>query len=381
MEEPTEKRIRKTSTGSENDGTSYESYENPMDSNIYLTYDILRIVFTYLNGMDLGRAAMVCRLWLEAANHEKYTRGPDCFIEHYLHFTGKTRCIEKSNIKPAIGFFFIPEKIPTNIKGWIRDTLPQNCKAIMLYTSGIIINKEEIEYKAFPNIVCALLPEAPNVKINSAILCTEYAARTYQHEFSLSLFEEHKKKLIDMIDETLIPNHDESTCLIFLCNDLKGAKMATLLASAIQEYSGEDRITSLWGGVVDNIIFSRPYEYCIAVLITGSIQSWSIVVDRRCSTKEQVIKRLRLFKNQVKLKKHSVGFMFACKARGCGMYDEKNVESTIFKTLFPEVPLVGCFGNGEFGKNTMPIDEMDKKKGKKDWYNQYSTIFMILTYG
>lgn len=126
-------------------------------------------------------------------------------------------------------------------------------------------------------------------------------------------------------------------------------------------YSGEDRITSLWGGVVDNIIFSRPYEYCIAVLITGSIQSWSIVVDRRCSTKEQVTKRLRLFRNQVKLKKHSVGFMFACKARGCGMYDEKNVESTIFKTLFPEVPLVGCFGNGEFGKNTMPIDEMDKK--------------------
>ncbi|XP_070164914.1 uncharacterized protein [Polyergus mexicanus] len=351
MEEPTEKRIRKISTGSEND--SYESYENLMDSNIYLTYDILRIVFTYLNGMDLGRAAMVCRLWLEAANHEKYTRGPDCFIEHYLHFTGKTRCIEKSNIKPAIGFFFIPEKIPTNIKGWIRDTLPQNCKAIILYTSGIIINKEEIEYKAFPNIVCALLPEIPNVKINSSILYTEYAARTFQHKFSLSLFEDHKKKLIDMIDETPISNHDESTCLIFLCNDLKGAKMATLLASAIQEYSGEDRITSLWG-----------------------------VVDRRCSTKEQVTKRLTLFKNEVKLKKHSVGFMFACKARGSGMYDEENVESTIFKTLFPEVPLVGCFGNGEFGKNTMPIDEMDKKIGsKKDWYNQYSTIFMILTYG
>lgn len=56
-----------------------------------------------------------------------------------------------------------------------------------------------------------------------------------------------------------------------------------------------------------------------------------------------------------------MGFMFACKARGIGLYNEKNVESTIFKTLFPEVPLVGCFGNGEFGKNTMPVDEMEKK--------------------
>ncbi|XP_050464621.1 F-box only protein 22-like [Cataglyphis hispanica] len=376
---PAKKRIRKASAESENEST-VENHENPVDSNAYLTYDILRIVFTYLNGMDLGRAAMVCRLWLEAANHEKFTRGPECFIEHYLRFTSKTCCVENANIKPVIGLFFIPEKIPTNIKGWIRESLPQNCKAIMLYTSGIIINNEEIEYNAFPRIVCALLPEIPNVKIRTTILSTEFSPHSFS-KFSLSLFEDHKQKLIDMINETSIPNHDESTSLIFLCNNLKSAKIATLLADAVQEYSGEDRITSLWGGVVDNTIYSRPEEYCIAVLITGSIQSWSVVIDKRYSTKEQVTKRLRLFKNQVKLKKHSMGFMFACKARGIGLYNEKNVESTIFKTLFPEVPLVGCFGNGEFGKNTMPVDEMEKKINSKKWYYQYSTIFMILTYG
>ncbi|KAL6422181.1 hypothetical protein ACFW04_010898 [Cataglyphis niger] len=347
---PAKKRFRKASAESENEST-VENLENPVDSNAYLTYDILRIVFTYLNGIDLGRAAMVCRLWLEAANHEKFTRGPECFIEHYLRFTG-----------------------------WIRESLPKNCKAIMLYTSGIIINNEEIEYNAFPRMVCALLPEIPNVKIRTTILCTEFSPHSFS-KFSLSLFEDHKKKLIDMINETSIPNHDESTSLIFLCNNLKSAKIATLLADAVQEYSGEDRITSLWGGVVDNTIYSRPEEYCIAVLITGSIQSWSVVIDKRYKTKEQVTKRLRLFKNQVKLKKRSMGFMFACKARGIGLYNEKNVESTIFKTLFPEVPLVGCFGNGEFGKNTMPIDEMEKKINSKKWYYQYSTIFMILTYG
>lgn len=117
----------------------------------------------------------------------------------------------------------------------IRKSLPQNCKAIILCTSGIIINNEEIEYKAFPRMVCALLPEIPNVKIRTTILCTEYSPYTFS-KFSLSLFEDHKKKLIDMINETSIPlNHDESTSLIFLCNNLKSAKVATLLAEAVQE--------------------------------------------------------------------------------------------------------------------------------------------------
>lgn len=93
-------------------------------------------------------------------------------------------------------------------------------------------------------------------------------------------------------------------------------------------------------------------SYCVALLLTGSVQTWSIVVDRKCKTKEQVEEKLKLFKQQVKLQKHSVGFMFACIARGKHMYQEENVESTIFKRLFPKVPLVGCFGNGEFGKDS-----------------------------
>lgn len=64
---PAKKRIRKASAESENESTVENQWiENPVDSNasyvsLNLTYDILRIVFTYLNGMDLGRAAMVCR--------------------------------------------------------------------------------------------------------------------------------------------------------------------------------------------------------------------------------------------------------------------------------------------------------------------------------
>jgi len=39
------------------------------------------------------------------------------------------------------------------------------------------------------------------------------------------------------------------------------------------------------------------------------------------------------------------------------LYHETPVESQIFERLFPKVPLVGCFGNGQFGKTTI-VDEV-----------------------
>ena len=100
--------------------------------------------------------------------------------------------------------------------------------------------------------------------------------------------------------------------------------------------------------------------YCLVISITGQIQTWSVILKRNCRTKEQIEARLRSFKDRVKLKKHSVGFIFASRNREI-LQDEKNMESNIFKTLFPKLPFVGCIGSGEFGKNTTPVDKMDEE--------------------
>jgi len=141
-------------------------------------------------------------------------------------------------------------------------------------------------------------------------------------------------------------------------------------------FSKGNKIVSVWGGVLQDLCVQcihSPYErqrnrllqrmptpYVVAVLITGSIQTWSTVLEKKCNTEEWVEARLKSFKDKVKLKKHSIGFMFVCVARGDEMYYETNVESTIFKRLFPKVPLVGCFGYGELGKTTI-VDEVKKE--------------------
>ncbi|XP_024891136.1 uncharacterized protein LOC112466972 isoform X2 [Temnothorax curvispinosus] len=171
--------------------------------------------------------------------------------------------------------------------------------------------------------------------------------------------------------------------------DYRSKSIAQHWASAMQE-SKEVKIASVWGGVLDEIDVSHNHKYrqpCVAVLITGSIQTWSTILDKKCDTEEQVETKLKLFKDEVKLKKHSIGFMFASKMhRGY-------LEEAMFKRLFPKVPLANCFGSGSFGKTTT-IDEVNEEKNdeEKSWYNEYkydlwtgyneySTVFLILTYG
>lgn len=121
---------------------------------------------------------------------------------------------------------------------------------------------------------------------------------------------------------------------------------------------------SVWGGIAKDVLVCNAkdskndrcgeFAFCVGITLTGAIDSWSIIVGKNYKTKECVEQRIKSFRSRVRLKKHSMGFMFACCARGEYMFDECNVESTIFKKYFPEVPLVGCFGDGEFGRNSLP---------------------------
>ncbi|KYN00821.1 F-box only protein 22 [Cyphomyrmex costatus] len=378
MENPVRKKTRKGKCNvPKNNDSSTQNNENTFDSSTYLTYDILRIVVQYLNAKDLASAARVCRSWLEAVNNEKRTRrGPCCFIQLYepqrlfVDFLGN---VQNPRVKPSV----------ENIEA----LLPKHCETIVLYSKGIIMD-EEME-DPYPYIVCAFLPQIPNVRIKSIKLAEHY---------NLMKTPEYQEIMNTIVDRESVSNHE--TCFMLFSN-MEGCTTAIRWSEVIEKSKG-DEIVSVWGGVLKDLYVQRTHSdnlnkrqmrrrslrrmnipYCIAVLITGPIQTWSIILENR--TKEQAEARLKLFKDEVKLKKHSIGFMFICVARGNDMYNESNVESTIFKKLFPKVPLVGCFGYGEFGKSTV----CEIKKEKRDeaswrtgtWTNEFCTVFLILTYG
>jgi hypothetical protein len=88
------------------------------------------------------------------------------------------------------------------------------------------------------------------------------------------------------------------------------------------------------------------------------MQTYSIVLEKECNTEEQIETRLQLFKNEVKLKRHSIGFMFDERFN-----NEKSVlQSKIFGRLFPKVSLTDSkvLHEGIF-KRTTTVDEINEE--------------------
>ncbi|XP_076766562.1 F-box only protein 22-like [Xylocopa sonorina] len=354
--------------------TSTANKEKRVNVNKYLTYDVLSIVFKYLNGMELSNVSMVCRSWLEVANDEKRTRGGDTFLIDYdiasirAHY--KAQITQKLQSKPALGLFF-KSCHPEYRKDCHCTMLPKDCAVVTLGTYGVIFNNEEME-EASGNIVCAFLPKLPGTTIE-VISCTKNFAGQYYSQL-FAAFEECE--------------NDRPKCLLFFCN-LEGRDSAKSITKMLLERCDQTVKPSVWGGVVQDLYVCNSKNsksencpqlaYSVAVILTGSVDSWSVVIDKKYCSKQLVEMRLKAFKSHISLRKHSMGFMFACCERGQNMFDECNVESSIFKKYFPNIPLVGCFGDGEFGHTTEP----NKTSNVKDahCYKERSTVFLIVTYG
>lgn len=80
------------------------------------------------------------------------------------------------------------------------------------------------------------------------------------------------------------------------------------------------------------------------------IQGASVLLDQGVNTPAAAEVAVRRLKAANIPESNTVGFMFACVARGPSLYNNQdNVEADVFHKLFPGVPLFGFFGNGEIG--------------------------------
>ncbi|XP_018302119.1 uncharacterized protein [Mycetomoellerius zeteki] len=150
-------------------------------------------------------------------------------------------------------------------------------------------------------------------------------------------------------------------------NDEKSTRLNPCFIS-----SNED--SDLLNHLIKNLRIEPSFCFCF---------TWVTVLRKECNTEERIEARLKLFKNEVKLKKHSLGFMFASLHRNI----KTNVESTIFKRLFPKIPLVGMNNFFKFKLSNI-CDKLNNEKNihkehesERSEFCYYCTIFLILTYG
>ncbi|CAF1282627.1 unnamed protein product [Adineta ricciae] len=119
------------------------------------------------------------------------------------------------------------------------------------------------------------------------------------------------------------------------------------------------------------------------IVLTGDrnhLHIRQIVLKNQIQTREAIREKLKELKsNEYQQRSLSFAIQVSCVARGLDFYNqESNVECSEFRTLFPNTPLIGIFGNGEFGHDYL-ADEQSKTQTLKDLFHSYSTIFSLVS--
>ncbi|XP_011881663.1 PREDICTED: uncharacterized protein LOC105569645 [Vollenhovia emeryi] len=371
---------RKRRRSKDDDAT--QSNGNTLAAGIVLNcYYLLRNIFHHLNGKDLTKAAMVCRSWSEAATKEKLVRRNPCRLA-MCKKRQKEYCYQEllgyiSNLRivPRIGFWFLStQSLSWKEKESIKNLLPECWDIICLNSQGIIDSRGTDRCSPY-NSVCTFLPEIPNVRMKTFTLTNDFVN---EYQEIVNTIVNHNK--------TSVSHHETSTCLM-LFFEYESTKLALRWASKLQN-SKEIKIDSVLGSKFRRnwytVNMTKPTHVrrsCICVVITGSIKTWSTILADDCNTEMQIEASLKLFKDKVKLKKHSVGFMLISVPYLEDPYDESDKILKIFTRLFPEVPVAGSFGSGLFGLPTVDgKNEKEESKKSESWYQKHGTEFLILTY-
>ncbi|XP_011168277.1 uncharacterized protein LOC105201778 isoform X2 [Solenopsis invicta] len=321
--------------------------------------------------------------WLEAAIEEKRTRlSPCCFkIDDNVTDNEFLNSVKNIRIKPLICIRFSNTDHTSHKKDPFVDELPRHCEVITLRDYKTYM--QHSYFNAIRRQIYVFLPEIPYVKIKTFVLPNN-VHKTAEYSEIISTINNYKASM---------PNEETSTCLMLFCNYLYIAKR---WASAICKRK-ENKNLSVFGVKYNKIKlihinnwYGRKYPWhfcrkveeslsCIAVLIIGLMQTYSIVLETECNTEEQIEARLQLFKNEVKLKRHSIGFMF------CGNINEKTtLQSKIFEKLFPKVLLTDNVIHDGIYRRPTSVDELNEKRNNEEedfaFCYKTNTMFLLLTY-
>ncbi|KAI4485669.1 hypothetical protein M0802_012618 [Mischocyttarus mexicanus] len=322
-----------------------------------LNYDILRIIFKYLNGLDLSNVSQVSRSWLESANDEKKTRGPMCIARTYSNFNSKEyKALQKEIkecciVKPSFSMLFINVNIDNKIK-------KECCRKHLSFDWYSPVIGSFLPNRKKNTFLGMFFPEETNIKVNTLTFVPFkhiYGNEIYCHEtktkFNISF--KNAEQLKTVFESVYSLDVSMRSFMILLC-DRNGVLITTNLENALRNWFPNKRLP-VWGGIVDYLSIYNPMPListlknsmqCIAILISGKeMHTWSTFLYCTCNNQKKIEKKLKHFKNNIVLKKHSIGFMFTSQSRNRFFF----LESTIFKQIFPNVPLVEHSGFGAFG--------------------------------
>lgn len=139
------------------------------------------------------------------------------------------------------------------------------------------------------------------------------------------------------------------------------------------------------GGVIDGIRSTAERDsssFIGGFALTGEekyLRIRQVVISSPEPTRNSAREQLKKLKSkETEGGRFSFGIQVSCVARDSEFYHgEEHVECSEFRSLFPQTPLIGVFGNGELGHDFYPEDEPSKDKGVH--FRAYSSVFTLVS--
>ncbi|KAL8570813.1 hypothetical protein ACOMHN_006962 [Nucella lapillus] len=354
---------------------------------------VVKTVFQFLPGKTLSRAARVCRLWRSHTETCLRKRKQYCwqfFENNYDIVMEKMKQYFKEEIqfRPSVVVVFMVQELWQELhtqklggkrkagehqnriewRRFCRSILPKSCQVFCCVTTGIVGTSSDLS--------CTTEKENG---ISASILCFgQYPGLQVGLGKNVELFHTFFNQPVKQRDEKdlkMVVAMSYYSMGSTKIDDLRKYLPQTLVVGGVVE------AFCLWGDInLNDKAFVRAVPCCI--LFQGrDVQVACVKLDQRVDTEdkaEEAVKKLKAKAKDFPMQ-HSIGFMFACVARGTSVYHKRDVEASLFRKHFPRTPLLGFFGNGEIGCEFPPPTEGGAKGVGRRLQHSYTTFLVVVS--
>ncbi|KAI4499043.1 hypothetical protein M0802_005909 [Mischocyttarus mexicanus] len=311
-----------------------------------LNKEILTFVFKYLKNDDLKNASKVCRLWWETAVVELKLRGP--------MFVVRT---DKHNVKSDESLITDSclQVIFDNIE--YDENFVDTCLCSFFEPGSYLVNLSNSDWSGQDhiNIFTSLtFPETETTKIRSYTFISDVNNKELfwrELNFHCGIDIGRVKFLKDHMQSYFV---DSKPCFMILLSPESSLTEFMNLILVLLEWYSESTIP-IWGGIVDKMSVCHSgfqnksckvaTQYMLIFIDNQNLKIWTHILNETDDTEEKIEKSLISLKNNLQLKLHSIALMFTSFYRVKSFYQ---IESSIFKKVFPNLDLYHLFGEAGF---------------------------------
>ncbi|GIY46360.1 DNA-(apurinic or apyrimidinic site) lyase [Caerostris darwini] len=247
------------------------------------------------------------------------------------------------------------------IKTALRKYLPENCEISLNVTYGVIGCKGDIPYTPLEiedgtALSACFYPNMPGMQVKL---------------YPIEQKQGFAKKFIT--------GKEPAKALLFFVTDKGCGYVNKILKNNLWE---KDFKVALGGAVVEQ---SDSIMGSIIAFSGPNVEAASILIGPEDEEKE-IRSKLEILKDTGLQNNDCFAYMFTCIARGASMHAKPHFESSLFNEYFPNIPIIGLFGTGEYGVNFLPNVKWETTElehgafiyTEKNYRYGYCTVFVVI---